>query len=345
MDINNISIPEIYQTSSDFRTFLKWISLCFSRLQYDIENMPDLYDALRCPSDLLWMLADTMGYKYDDRFSSAYIRLVLLYFMSLIRNRGSKDGVTLAAELNLAQFDIEKGGKLDNIQYDRLEDTSIPVNAAYVTQHTAAGYIDVVYFADTIPTDACLEYVRPLGMYCFQSAGVRYHTDTKISVDAKLADYVNEGQSYHSVTATHVGHYRRSDYASMQKTAVDSDETGYVYTKADAGLEWEANKFYKYNPSNGAYALLIVEPQNFDSSIYYLLTTYSNITKQFNDASHTRNNVWYRNSEYEGTTNSKINPGYRALSSLQLCNNDNVVKSLIHSKMLQTGSLKMLLSQ
>lgn len=340
MDINNISIPEIYQTSSDFRTFLKWISLCFSRLQYDIENMPDLYDALRCPSDLLWMLADTMGYKYDDRFSSAYIRLVLLYFMSLIRNRGSKDGVTLAAELNLAQFNIENKGKSDNIQYDRLEDTSIPVNAAYVTQHTAAGYIDVVYFADTIPTDACLEYVRPLGMYCFQSAGVRCRTNTRISVEAKLADYVNKNQGEHTVTATHVGHYRRSDYASMQKTAIIPENTtpgiyihpSQLYEHAEAGESWETNKFYQKN-ADGSYSLLLSEPTDFDSSDYYCRIIYS----QQLDVIQDRENVWYRNSKYEGVTNPKIDPGYRAISSLQLCNNDNVVKSLIHSEIFDMG--------
>ena len=48
----------------NFRFFIKWIACCLGRLQYDIENLPDLYDPLRCPSKLLWMLADTMGYKY-----------------------------------------------------------------------------------------------------------------------------------------------------------------------------------------------------------------------------------------------------------------------------------------
>ena len=76
-----------------------------------------------------------------------------------------------------------------DILYDRLEDTSIPVNSVAVTPHTAEGYIDVVYFSDRTPIDACIEYVRPLGMYCFQNAGVRMDARTKISIDARLIEH------------------------------------------------------------------------------------------------------------------------------------------------------------
>ena len=44
------------------------------------------------------------------------------------------------------------------------------------------GYIDVVYFSAEKPIDACIEYVRPLGMYCFQNSGVRVDSRTKISI-------------------------------------------------------------------------------------------------------------------------------------------------------------------
>ena len=80
--------------------------------------------------------------------------------------------------------EIITGVKCDDA---RLEDTSIPVNSVFVTPHTSKGYIEVVYFSDKVPIDACIEYVRPLGMYCFQYAGVRVDSTTKISVDARLA--------------------------------------------------------------------------------------------------------------------------------------------------------------
>lgn len=278
MNFKDISVPEVYKAeSADFRFFLVWIAACLTKIKYDTEDFIDLYDPLRCRRELLWMLADTIGFKYDDRLPASYNRLVLIYFMSMIRNKGSQDGVTLAAEVNLAQFNILEYGKESNILYDRLEDTSIPVNSVYVTPHVAEGYIDVVYFSDKKPIDACLEYVRPLGMYLFQHAGVRFDARTKVSVDARLTNMNDLGVS---IGPTHVGHYSREDYARMQKMRTADSEV---------------------------------------------------------DTTHTREPVWYRNSTYEGEPDENINPGYRALYSLQLCNNQHVVNSLMTEPIFSIG--------
>lgn len=234
MRISNISVPEIYKESHDFRIFLKWFEHALSQLRYDTENIPDLYDPQRCKSNLLWMLADTIGFKYDDRLPTSFNRLVLLYFMSMIRNKGSKNGITLAAEVNLAQFNLIEYGKEKDILYDRLEDTSIPVNSVYVTPHVEDGYIDVVYFSAEKPIDACIEYVRPLGMYCFQHAGVRVDSRTKISVDARLMD---TRDMRISIGPTHVGHYSREDYARLQKTR--ADVSTYHYNNNDVEYDGE----------------------------------------------------------------------------------------------------------
>ena len=228
MDFKDISLPEVYKESQDFRFFIDWFCEALSKTEYDTTNFFDLYDPLRCPKSLLWLLADTMGYKYDDRLPASFNRLVLLNFMSMIRNKGSKSGVTLAAETNLGQFNIylTAQGYTDEhnvkhpgneILYDRLENTSIPVNSVYVTANTEQGYIDVVYFSTKKPKDACIEYVRPLGMYCFQHAGVKFDSRTKISVDARLTNDRDAGNM--SYGPTQVGHYSRKDYASLQRTS------------------------------------------------------------------------------------------------------------------------------
>lgn len=218
MNIRNIPVPDIYTDSQDFRFFLDWFTLCLEKTQYDTENLLDLYDPLRCPAELLWMLADTMGFRYDDRMNPAFNRLVLLYFMSMIYNRGSRDGMILAAEVNVAQFVIQQRAEEDEVLSNRLEDTSIPVNSASVTPDLETGTIDVVYFSDKTPADACIEYVRPLGMYVFQRAGVRFDARTKISVDGRLTDTRDMEMSF---GPTFVGHYRRDDYARLQKPGTD----------------------------------------------------------------------------------------------------------------------------
>lgn len=294
MKISDIPVPEVYKQSADFRFFMKWFELCLSKVQYDTDHFMDLLDPQRCPSELLWLLGDTMGFKYDTRLCNAFNRLVLLYFMSMIRNKGSKTGVTLAAEVNLAQFSINNYGKEKDILYDRLEDTSIPVNSVYVTPHTKEGYIDIVYFSTEKPVDACVEYVRPLGMYMFDHAGVRLDARTKISIDARLTNSREVGVS---IGSTHVGHYTRADYASLQKSYLSDWEHTSSITQKDS---------YK-------------------------------VTDQVVNTEHTRNNVWYRNTEAEGEPSTLLDAGWRTLYSLQLANNEHIVQSLIPDKIFSLG--------
>ncbi len=276
MNIKDIPVPEVYYQSQDFRFFIRWFDYALTKTQYDTANMMDLYDPLRCPKDLLWLLGDTMGYQYDDRLCTAFNRFALLYFMSLIKYKGSKTGVTLAAEVNLKQKDINAYGEENQINYDRLEDTSIPVNSVFVDSNVADGYINVVYFTDEKPVDSCIEYVRPLGMYCFQYAGVKIDSTTRISVDARLA---NADDSLGSIGSTRVGHYTRNDYARLQK--------------------------------------MVNEPE------------------QRNNLEDTRARVFKRSSTAE--TEPTQSAGYRALSSLQLANNEHIVKSLFSQPIFGIG--------
>lgn len=349
MELKNIPIPEVYKESQDFRFFLDWFEKCLTQLKYDTENIVDCYDPLRCKTDLLWLLGDTIGYKYDDRLCAAYNRLVILYFMSMIKLKGSKDGVTLAAELNLAQFRVNEDAKSNTAAnlYDRLEDTSIPVNSAYVTPHTDEGYIDIVYFSSSKPIDACLEYVRPLGMYCFQHAGVRADSRTKISVDARLTNTNDLGIS---IGPTHVGHYGRDDFASMQHTLEqelleEGNRTGYrvrprynyqVLKDEDGNVVTDENGNPKVTITNTYYQVISTKKDKNGDNVVIADNIKSKAEAAdmipkwtTNEVHHLRHRSYYRNSVAEGEQSSDVNPGYRAMYSLQLANNEHVVKALI----------------
>lgn len=267
MNFADIPVPEVYKESADFRFFLKWIEMCFTRIKYNTENLIDLLDPLRCPTNLLWMLCDTYGYKYDERASVAFNRLVMLYFSKLISYRGSRTGMMLAAEMNLAQFNLDAYAQENEALEDRLEDTSIPVNSVSVTPHPDLGYIDLVYYSEEDPVDVCIEYVRPVGMYCFNSAGVQINARTKVSVDARLTN-LNDGNL--NPGPAFVSQYRRADYASMQRVTPEGE----------------------YEPRNLAY---------------------------------------YHNMKYEKGPTAFVNPGLRSLYSLQLSNNEHIVKALLPS--------------
>lgn len=268
MDFRDISMPDVYTDSQDFRFFIRWFSWCLEKLRFDHENMADVYDPLRCPEQLLWMLSDTYGYRFDDRLPPSYCRLVLLYFMSMIRLKGSKDGVTLAAEVNLDQFNIIQYGVEKDILYHRLEDTSIPVNSVYVTPYTDKGYFDVVYFSTEIPIDACIEYVRPLGLYGFQHAGVRFDAKTQISVDARLTDSRDMDLS---IGPTRVGHYSREDYARLQKMENEPDQQPLM--EHQRRRAWYRNSDYEKEPDvyAGLRAMYSLEVSNNEHMFRSLL--------------------------------------------------------------------------
>ena len=288
MVLSDVSVPEIYKSSFDFRFFLRWFELCLTKTQTDTENLIDLLDPLRCPSKLVWMLADTCGYKYDERVCVAFNRLVILNFASLVRNRGSMRGIIYAAELNLAQFNVNKYAQEHEILSERLDDTSVPANSVSVSAHVDEGYIDVVYVSENLPIDTCIEYVRPLGMYCFSHPGVQFNARTKVSVDARLTSApgttLEPGPSF-------VAHYRRSDYASLQ------GEVGSIY-RSNYGIQSDSEARY-------------------ESAVDSLLEK--------------RQKVYYRNKDYEQTPSNSINPGLRTLYSLQLSNNEHIVKALLPS--------------
>lgn len=262
-------MPEVYKESADFRFFLKWIELNLSEIQYKTDNFTDLIDPLRCPSNLLWMLGDTCGFKYDERLSVAFNRLIILYFAKMIRNRGSQSGIILAAQINLDEFNLRNQAQENPALEERLDDTTIPVNSVSVTKDNKHGYIDVVYYSENVPTDACIEYVRPLGMYCFQHAGVEVNARTKVSVDARLTNLndsnLHPGPSF-------IAHYRREDYARLQK---------------------------------------YLDPSSTELA--------------------PRRPVYNRNMKYEKEPSLTIDPGYRSLCSLQLSNNEHIVKALLPS--------------
>ena len=51
------------------------------------------------------------------------------------------------------------------------------------------------------------------------------------------------------------------------------------------------------------------------------------LNKNVSPADDRRKPIYYRNSNYEGQPTEELDPGYRALYSLQLCNNENIVES------------------
>ena len=79
-------VPEIYKESRDFRVFLKLLDIIINSSKYDIDNWTILYDPLLCPDRFLPLLADIIGYRYDNDLSVTENRIIMHEFNSMIKN-------------------------------------------------------------------------------------------------------------------------------------------------------------------------------------------------------------------------------------------------------------------
>lgn len=149
-DLTRSYVPVPYVESRDYRTFLRQLGAEITVFKYNIDHLPDLYDADRCPAHLLPLLASMVGYTYNDNKSIASNRKIIKYFPHLIRNRGSEIGIKLAVALSVV--------------------TTPGVTTAYSTSNIIVS-LDVengviyVYYPDEDVIDwGLVEVVRPVGM-------------------------------------------------------------------------------------------------------------------------------------------------------------------------------------
>ena len=196
MDMRDISLPEVYTNSEDFRFFCKWFTDALRKTQYDTENISDLYDPMRCPADLLWALADTMGYTYDDRLNlpTSFNRLVLLYFMDMIYMRGSKNGVTLSAEVRkLSNFYLEvTGSQKDNLDF-MLHDFGYR-GATSTESSMLCGSAHLLSFSgtDTIPALTIPEnYYNDSNLYGFSVQATEHSVMTSLGPEGEIDQILN----------------------------------------------------------------------------------------------------------------------------------------------------------
>lgn len=145
--------PEIYRDSKDYRVLLKLLGVLVSVFKINIDTMPDLYSPDRCPDHLVHLLADMVGYKYNDSISIDNNRLIIKYFPYMIRRRGSRQGLKLATALSLNTSEsASEAYTLDNIVIEYDFDT---------------GMIKIYYPHSELLRRDLIEAVRPVGSFVY----------------------------------------------------------------------------------------------------------------------------------------------------------------------------------
>jgi phage tail-like protein len=155
-------IPEVYSRERDMRVFTTLIDLIMTANKYDIDNLYRLYDASVCPQDFLPVLAETLNYKYDDANTITSNRKIIGLFMTMLRYKGCKIGLTMATALCLTSLDLSiQNIEAANVDTDYIDALS-HLNIRYDYEN---GIIQIDYPNIYTQVRYLLDYVRPVGMY------------------------------------------------------------------------------------------------------------------------------------------------------------------------------------
>ena len=121
-------------------------------MKTDIDMIPDNLDPYKCNQKLLELLASFVGYDYDYSESFDANRMIIANYINMIRNRGNKIGLSMAAALSFnSKEDLDKVEELNMFSIDFIR-----------SENKVAIYIYYPVYLDKIRD--LLERVRPIGL-------------------------------------------------------------------------------------------------------------------------------------------------------------------------------------
>lgn len=86
-------VPDVYLESRDYKVFLRLLDILYSNTKYDLDNWIQLYNPYNTPYDFLYLLADFVGYDYNNKIGIFESRIIIDNFVDILKNRGSKIGI------------------------------------------------------------------------------------------------------------------------------------------------------------------------------------------------------------------------------------------------------------
>lgn len=164
-------VPNVYK-SRDYKALLTLLDIIINTSKYEIDNLLDLYDPDVCPAEILPYLADYIGYIYNYTDTIQENRNIIKNFITMIRNRGSETGITLAAALSLSGSDNK----------DFISDLA----HLNIMMHYDTGYIEILYPREKTKVRNLLDWVRPVGMYTELTPGTIADNRSAITVSDRV---------------------------------------------------------------------------------------------------------------------------------------------------------------
>ena len=119
-------LPWVLRQSRDMQAMCKIFDLLLNSFKTNTDYWVSLIDFDSCPDNLLPLLASYVGYKYDYTESYDTNRLIIKHYPEMIRNRGSRLGMSLAMALSVnALGEIDKIEALSMFKLDYVREENL----------------------------------------------------------------------------------------------------------------------------------------------------------------------------------------------------------------------------
>ena len=100
-------VPEVYPDKSrDFQLFCRLYDLCFSDVRFSAESMKRISDTKNCDAALLELLKTKLGLFTSIDIDTTELRYLLQAFPTLIRYKGSKQGLEFIKTLYTKMYNV-----------------------------------------------------------------------------------------------------------------------------------------------------------------------------------------------------------------------------------------------
>jgi len=164
-------VPDVYpRKSRDFQLFCAIFDCLFGDLKYNIDSIIDITNTSQCNERLLPLLQTKLGFFTKEKISGEDLRLILRAFPTIVRNKGSKTGITQAVQVYLKLFGLDVDSEV-TITNKVFTDGKYDDERSYIVDIAVSDKL-----TDTSILTEILRYVIPAGYklrYSYKSKGKR----------------------------------------------------------------------------------------------------------------------------------------------------------------------------
>ena len=165
------NVPDVYpRKSRDFQLFCAIFDCLFGELKYNIDSIIDITNTSQCNERLLPLLQTKLGFFTKEKISGEDLRLILRAFPTIVRNKGSKTGITQAVQVYLKLFGLDVDSEV-TITNKVFTDGKYDDERSYIVDIAVSDKL-----TDTSILTEILRYVIPAGYklrYSYKSKGKR----------------------------------------------------------------------------------------------------------------------------------------------------------------------------